>query len=595
MTDPVIISFYCGDNYYTESANNLRSQCESLGIEHVIENLPSEEGLDWSQICRLKCAFYHDKLRELKKPVMWVDVDSKINFIPDFLKYNSIDFAAFYRGFKDTTNFESTRFSRTWAPSFLYFGYSEGGLRLTQAIHDLEKAYLGLATDDFFLEEGWRKTGSAITSLPIPRRFLSLNSDNEGAAFEFGDSGNVKEYKDKVDQHTNHRLSNLLAETINGWIKKERSNQNKLLYLSKTKNLDISDLQTLLNLSKNCESFAPKKALQFAVKAAYLHPRKYESKLLISRLLLKLKYNDYAEEVIKELCQCEYEDWANLARSKLVDLQREREEDTKAENDIEKVAKSRVKMWWAKTPYPGNFGDTLNPYLIQKITGSYPEYIERGKGILAIGSVIKWAKDNCYVWGSGTSRRPETLNPNANYVAVRGPLTRGEILRNGGYCPKIFGDPALLLPKYYTPKTRKLHKVGYIPHYQHRDVVFNGNVKVIDIMAVSNTDIERFIDEVYECERIISSSLHGIIIANAYDIPARWVTISNAEKQVHGDGTKFDDYFLGVGLPTQTPLDLARYDFLDSEEIAQKVPQHVKIDFDHELFLKSFPHQELIQ
>jgi hypothetical protein len=46
------------------------------------------------------------------------------------------------------------------------------------------------------------------------------------------------------------------------------------------------------------------------------------------------------------------------------------------------------------------------------------------------------------------------------------------------------------------------------------------------------------------CRRIISSSLHGIIFAHAFDIPAAWVKIS---PRVIGDGFKFFDYYSSIG------------------------------------------------
>ena len=54
------------------------------------------------------------------------------------------------------------------------------------------------------------------------------------------------------------------------------------------------------------------------------------------------------------------------------------------------------------------------------------------------------------------------------------------------------------------------------------------------------------------CECIISSSLHGLIIADSYCVPNKRVILTN---RVSGDGFKFHDYYSSFGL-TDKPIDL---------------------------------------
>jgi len=63
---------------------------------------------------------------------------------------------------------------------------------------------------------------------------------------------------------------------------------------------------------------------------------------------------------------------------------------------------------------------------------------------------------------------------------------------------------------------------------------------VIDILNKDPLEVAR---QIASCRKIVSSSLHGIIAAHAYGIPAAWVEFSN---QLAGDGIKFADHFASV-------------------------------------------------
>ena len=58
--------------------------------------------------------------------------------------------------------------------------------------------------------------------------------------------------------------------------------------------------------------------------------------------------------------------------------------------------------------------------------------------------------------------------------------------------------------------------------------------------------------QVNKYDSIISSSLHGIIVAHSYGIPAGWWKPSN---KVTGDGSKFEDYAQSVGITLKPESD----------------------------------------
>jgi pyruvyltransferase len=118
-------------------------------------------------------------------------------------------------------------------------------------------------------------------------------------------------------------------------------------------------------------------------------------------------------------------------------------------------------------------------------------------------------------------------------------------LDNNIDCPEVYGDPALLLPEVYNPKIEKKYKIGLIPHWQTKklekyDVLKNENVVLINFHNYKKwTDV---IDLILSCKYIVSESLHGLIIAEAYNIPNLWIDIDLNHKY----DIKFHDFFLSL-------------------------------------------------
>jgi len=216
-----------------------------------------------------------------------------------------------------------------------------------------------------------------------------------------------------------------------------------------------------------------------------------------------------------------------------------------------------------------NWGDALNGRLAQYISGEKVYRLNTNNNAInmkyyCIGSILQYLNTkNFEIWGSGFIKDGETLKRRPNKIhAVRGPLTRNLLLKQGFDCPEIFGDPALLYPRFYKPNVIKKYKYGIIPHYVDLPVISysplanNSKIKIINVCDT----VESIIDQVNQCEAILSSSLHGLIIADAYDIPAKWVECSN---MVGGDGTKFEDYFLSIGMEPYKPIKF--YDIWDKD------------------------------
>jgi pyruvyltransferase len=221
---------------------------------------------------------------------------------------------------------------------------------------------------------------------------------------------------------------------------------------------------------------------------------------------------------------------------------------------------SVMSVCWAPSPQPGNVGDMVTPWLLDKCLVSY-RWVSAAQThkFLMCGSIAIWSKQGDVLWGTGNSHQSLVgrISPNVTVLAVRGPETAFRLRQCGIDCPDIYGDPALLLPRFFRPpEQEKLVDVGIVPHYKDVDLALSAahandvwNCRVIrPLRSVKN--VATFVYELLTCRRIISSSLHGLILAHAYGLPARWVEFSD---HVFGGGLKFRDYLQSVGLRTYEP------------------------------------------
>lgn len=187
-----------------------------------------------------------------------------------------------------------------------------------------------------------------------------------------------------------------------------------------------------------------------------------------------------------------------------------------------------------------NLGDTLSPvitsWMLNKrnldynstLKSSYRNY----KRISTVGSVIGLDYEPTIIWGSGilSDERLATIAPslrkcNLEIRAVRGPLTAITLRKLGFRCPYIYGDPAILMPLIYQPLTTitKKYRISMVLHHESIDEIPD-NIHTISILT---NNYEFFINEILASELIISSSLHGIILAETYGVPAIWLNREN--------------------------------------------------------------------
>ncbi len=226
-----------------------------------------------------------------------------------------------------------------------------------------------------------------------------------------------------------------------------------------------------------------------------------------------------------------------------------------------------------------NVGDEITPYLLSKMLnkrlGISPSEIPSkpvrdpsktsNLSLLSIGSIMRLSSSNTVVWGSGIRNIDQLVNKAAKFCAVRGPLTRRRLLQLGYSCPEVYGDPAVLLPKYYYPKVESRYKLGIIPHLVDYSEIKRqyGNEKDVLIIDLQTADVELIIQQILSCECTASSSLHGLILSVAYGISTKWIKCAG---NIMGDDTKFYDYFSSLNPSLCEILNLANVSIVKSSE-----------------------------
>lgn len=239
-----------------------------------------------------------------------------------------------------------------------------------------------------------------------------------------------------------------------------------------------------------------------------------------------------------------------------------------------------------------NVGDLLTPYIVEKITGKVPHNVRSQKidHLLGVGSIIHRAKKNSDIWGTGTLDKAIAAKyavGELRVFALRGHLSAAVLFGPSGNDPNIsFGDPGILMPRFFAPKVEREIRVGVIPHYVDYESDFIKNVPGVEVIDV-RSDPEDFVRQLLRCEFVLSSSLHGLILADAYGVKNKWVSFSD---KVTGGGFKFIDYYSTTDSKGEQCVSInSRSDFIN---IVDRIDEHASLKMfleSEDKLLSSFP------
>ncbi|NBR64843.1 MAG: hypothetical protein EBS85_01905 [Micrococcales bacterium] len=546
----IICSFYTADDYYRAHGERLAKNLESLGVEYVLREIEKQDGEDWADICRKKVPFLAEVCAaNPDKKVFWVDVDCMILELPEYILNSTADIIGFQRGYSSPLNIGYDRRARFWEPSFWGVNITPLARKMIADAADIEKESTVKATDDYFMEEAWRANCDNMTFQLIPSNAVvgmgTAGEGSRGAFFKFGASGNVAEFRGKVEQH----ISN------NRGLKKRALDAAKKI-----------EAKLPTSTSSRLRLIADTVGITGVLTTTKSNSETQERSALLARIQDTGKIGDGPKfEKAKALFEEKY--MLNQTEANVIS----------AANSFfyyaSKPSNDSIYLAWWEKPFPGNFGDWLSPLIVnhytdKKILFQLPTKLAARQHMIGLGSIGRFIKPNSVVVGTGISTDELTLAKGAKYVSVRGPVTARVVKESGGPEVTSFGDPGVLISRIFpVERTNTNNRVALVRHFTHKTIplVLGENMDELDIHMSHPEQIKALVETLNQYDRVVTSAMHIFITCQSYGIPCALITFEGFEDSVHGSGIKYGDYAQGVGLESISPvavgLNLSKIDF----------------------------------
>lgn len=209
-----------------------------------------------------------------------------------------------------------------------------------------------------------------------------------------------------------------------------------------------------------------------------------------------------------------------------------------------------------------NFGDDINPSFLERLSDQQVRFATNCSQphLLCVGSILESATPSSIVIGSGYLK-PDSgpLPKQTTVVSVRGQRSL-ELAGCGDHV--LLGDPLVLVDQLFDKPIRKKHEIGLVSHVLNISAMKAKYGRYTHLISPMQSPW-RVVEEIASCERIVSQSLHGLIVADALQIPNLWLAPSES---MAGGRFKFDDYF--------STLDQEKPFFAANEDIFQHPSQY---------------------
>ena len=306
-----------------------------------------------------------------------------------------------------------------------------------------------------------------------------------------------------------------------------------------------------------------------------------------------------------------------------VALVQQHQQETKQEKHCEIHFSSPTIRICHMIPYGKNFGDFLGPVaakrLLQEKFGEscsikVPvlnlKLDKRQKGdkcLFTLGSIFQHVQTNDLVWGTGF--HPIWQRKFPTYIrtyAVRGPKTEKVIKEhhlnnNRRGIPHV--DPGYLIPFLYpeymdlasatmdhwsNTATPKICFVSHFKDVEEAGKAFASNNQTVNLISCQN-DWEPVVKNIaMNCTHVASTSLHGLILAEAMGIPVLWFQFVGSTVEKREGSFKYLDFFESIHRKDMSPVhDLSVVFQPDAYTVPMSLPKRTKIT---NKFVGSFPY-----
>lgn len=191
--------------------------------------------------------------------------------------------------------------------------------------------------------------------------------------------------------------------------------------------------------------------------------------------------------------------------------------------------------WWRPKRFT-NFGDELNWFILDQLGIEYEWADKQHADLLVVGSTLDRMPKHWVgtVAGAGNKHEQSRVDlAGSNVVALRGKLTLEHC--EGITETPVLGDPGLLV-SLLVDRPPIQHDMGVVAHWSDNQLAQRfPEAHVIDVRKPPL----QVIREIGSCERIVSSSLHGVIVADSYRIPRRAELYARATEHPDKEGGDF--------------------------------------------------------